>query len=310
LFGLLQLVLIGGVLFWLALVWWTVHSLTHPPRRGYAWAVARQRPGDPGELDLHPGPPAFEEWIFESGGVEMAVWDIVGQKHDGPVVILTPGWGQGRVGCLDRAEGLLASTSRLILWEMPAMGDSAGRCTLGAQEPALLSELVDRVRTAKSADGSEQQSASRPLVLAGVSMGAGVSIVVAATRSDIAGVIAEAPYRMPLTPARGVLKAANLPRWLNLGPAIGLVGLRNGFGAHWRCFDRADYAAKVNCPLLVLHGSLDQVSPLADGLAISQAAPQGELVEVQGADHHNLWQLPQTRQASVQACARFLDGLL
>lgn len=304
--GLLQLVLIGGVLFWLALVWWTVHALTHPPRRGYAWAVARQRPGDPGEIPFHPSPPAFEEWVFEANGLKLPVWDIVGQNPDGPLVILTPGWGQGRVGCLDRAEGLLGYTSRLVVWEMPAMGDAAGRCTLGAHEPALLSELVDRVRTVTNETVARPRT---PLVLMGVSMGAGVSIVVAASREDIDGVIAEAPYRMPITPARGVMRAANLPRWLNLGPAIALTGLRNGTGWNWRGFDRADHAAKLQCPLLVLHGSLDEISPLADVEAISQAARGGELLAVQDADHHNLWQSAQTREQCERACAQFFKRL-
>jgi pimeloyl-ACP methyl ester carboxylesterase len=306
LLGLLQLLLIGGVLFWLALVWWTVHALTHPPRRGYAWAVARQRAGDPGEIALQPCPPVFEEWMFESSGLKLPVWDIIGQNPSGPLVILTPGWGQARVGCLDRAEGLLAYTSRLVVWEMPAMGDAPGRCTLGAHEPALLSELVERVRTGTTETGAPSRT---PLVLMGVSMGAGVSIVVAASRNDIDGVIAEAPYRMPITPARGMMRAANLPRWLNLGPAIALVGLRNGAGWNWGGFDRADHAAKLQCPLLVLHGSLDEISPLADVEAISQAATGGELLVVHDADHHNLWQSPQTREQCEHACAQFINRL-
>ncbi len=297
--GLLVLLAAGGAVFALALFVWTVRMLTRPPRRGYGWAIAHNRPSNPGELEGDP--PAFTEWTFKSLGVDLPVWDIEGRSPSGTCVILTPGWGQGRVGCLDRVSGVLDAASRVLVWDTPATGEAKGRCTLGAHEAIMLTELIDRAQS------------DRPIVLMGASMGAGVSIQVAARhvaagRSEIAGVIAEAPYRVPFTPAKGVLTAANLPSALSLRPALAWVGVRSGAGSRWTSFDRAVHAANLMCPLLVLHGSDDNVCPIEDGRAIAQAASNGTIIEFEGGDHHRLWLEPAWRARCSQATTEFLEG--
>jgi len=292
--GLFTLFALGAVSFWLALMVWTYRAFTRPPRRGYAWAVAKNRPSDPGELAQ---PAAFTEWMFDTGRLKLPVWDIKGRDTLGPVIVVTPGWGQARVGCLDRVAGVLAVASRVVVWEMPAMGDAPGRCSLGAKEPALLGMLLDQLQ------------ADRPIVLFGISLGAGVSIVVGAARDDIAGVIAEAPYRVPLTPALGVLRAANLPRVLNLRPTLALIGLLNGMGVRWRGFDRAEHASRLRCPLLVLQGELDDISPLEDAKAIAEAAKYSTLIVSEGIDHHTLWQQPEALERNIDAVRDWLQTL-
>ncbi len=233
--------------------------------------------------------------MLSSGGLELPVWDITGFKNTGPVVVLTPGWGQGRVGCLDRVCGLLDHASRVIVWDLPGTGEAPGRCTLSARETPMLDDLVDRV-------GNDT-----PIVLMGASMGAGMSIEVAAGRDDIAGVIAEAPYRVPVTPAQGVLRTANLPWRLNLPPAIAWVGMRSGAGAKWAGFDRAEHARKLTCPLLVIHGTNDTVCPLADGKSIANAADHGTFIEIDGGDHHSLWREPEWLERCAHETGAFLD---
>ena len=126
------------------------------------------------------------------------------------------------------------------------------------------------------------------------------------------GGIAEAPYRLPLTPARNVMRLNHLPYRLNLPVAMGLVGLRLGVGAGWRRgqdgvgFDRAAHAARLGCPLLVIHGSEDEISPIEDGRAIASAAPAGEIVEVEGAGHNDLW----AEEGWVEVCAGAMRGFV
>ncbi len=292
--GLAILLAAGAAVFASALFIWTTRVLTRPPRRGYGWAVARGRPGSPDELD--DPPTSIETWSLSVRGVEMPVWDLTGALAAGPTVVLTPGWGQGRVGCLDRVQALLPMTRRVVVWDTPGTGEAGGVCTLGALEAVCLLALVQRLRQASPTDD---------LVLMGASMGAGVSIEVAADLCQQGqppkAVIAEAPYRVPITPARGVLNAANLPRHLNLPAAIGWVGLRNGRGSKWTGFDRAEHARNLTCPLLVLHGTEDDVCPIDDGRQIAQANPHGRLVEIDGGDHHRLWQDAPWRSQCIQA---------
>jgi len=102
-------------------------------------------------------------------------------------------------------------------------------------------------------------------------------------------IIAEAPYRLPKTPASRVMRQAGLP-WAGVGPiAYLLLGLRTGAGALWRGFDRAEHAARLRSPLLVIHGDADAICPLEDGRAIAAAAPGGQLLIVEGGRHNDLW---------------------
>lgn len=330
--GPLVLLALGAAAFWLGAVAFTVRTLTHPPRRTYAWAVARGRPGDPGELPpRHGAPRTFERWTLDDPRSPLPVWDIPGDAaaqradHDGPpppIVVLLHGWGESRVLALARLPALLPCAGRIIIPDLPGHGEAPASCALGTREVRLVLALLDRVR-----------EPGVPIILFGSSLGAGIAIAAAACADpparDIAGVIAEAPYRMPWTPARNVLRQARLPYRLSLMPAMWCLGLRLGVGPRWTRafpparrtpgrpaprpvppFDRAALAARLACPLLVLHGSEDDVCPLGDARAIAAAAgPRATLHVVPGAGHLNLWTDPRFAPACTRAVRTFMDSL-
>lgn len=281
-FGLFVLLAVGGALYWLLLVFLTARTLTRPSRQTYASAIARGQPGDPSELDL---PRQFEAWTIKSRGRDLAVWDVAGEKPNGPVAIVTHGWSSGKVNSIRRLPHLASLCSRVVFWDMPGHGESGGVCTLALLEPEDLLTLIERV-------GNE-----RPIVLCGASMGTGVSIAAALRAESVAQVIVEAPYRMPATPARNVMRFQNSPVLLNLKPALACVGIMacgrwTGSGLEpsgGPPFDRAKLAADLPCPLLVLHGNADPTCPIEDGRAIAAACPNGRFVEVPGGTHQNLW---------------------
>lgn len=288
--GLLLLLLLGLLAGLGAMTAWTAWLLSRPPRRTYAAAVARGRPGDPGELKL---PLEFREWRFVSRGRRFPAWEVRGGRPGAPTLIISHGWGDSRVVMLGRIAALAPLFSRVIVWDLPGHGDAPDRCRLGTREAEDLAALVDAAMRRDEA-----------LVLYGFSLGAGVSIVAAAQMKDrpLSGVIAEAPYRVPRTPARNVLKQLGLPwRW-NLPPALRLLGVRE------RGFDRADWASRVRAPLLVLHGARDAISPLEDGEAIARAAPMGRLVVAPEGEHLNLWTEPTLAEASLGAVREFVEG--
>jgi pimeloyl-ACP methyl ester carboxylesterase len=310
---LLPLVLLLGVGLAIAFVgvgWFVWHRLRHPPRKTYASAVARSLPGEPGELDE---PRAFEAYELDLGGPGPSpVWSIVGDDPSGPVVIATPGWGDSRVGMLVRlgvgaAPGLATSARRVLAWDPPGQGEARGRCSLGADEPRMIGKLIAHAREIEP---------GAPVVLFGSSLGGGASIVAASMHDGgdaVRSVIAEAPYRLPVTPARNVIGLSGYPTFV-LAPVYWLLGavLAGRPGVRWpgahsgRGFDRAAHAADLRCPLLVLHGTDDQVSPIEDGRAIAQAAPEGSIAAVEGAGHNDLWTVPMFASAAGEACAAFV----
>lgn len=290
----LGLFLLIGLVVWLIwLTWYTLRVLTRPYRRTYASALARGTPGDPSELPPGPhGPRTFTSWEFDTAGLRLPVWDCPGDRVDGPVIVLSHGWGDSRIGGLSRVQRLAPFASRLILWDIPGHGDAPGTCTLGTHEVAALFALLEQL--------------GGPVVLYGWSLGAGVSIATAAIAPTVAAVIAEAPYRVPITPARNVMRGVGLPWRMNLAPAMSLLGIRFGVGPRWRGFDRAALATSLTAPLLVLHGEEDEVCPLEDGRAIAAAASRGTFVPIPGGRHHGLW----TDPALADVCAARVEAFL
>ncbi|MBL9001459.1 MAG: alpha/beta fold hydrolase [Phycisphaerae bacterium] len=290
--GLVLLLAAGLVLAWLSMVAWTYHALTHPPRRTYASAVARGRPGTP--LELSDKPLTFTEWTVRVDGNGLPVWDIAGENPARPTIILTHGWGDSRIGALSRMAALAPLASRLLAWDMRGHGDAPGRCALGLREAEDLAALIERARG--------------DVVLYGWSLGAGVSIAAAVNageggggRARIIGVIAEAPYRLGMTVARNVMRAWGYPYRATLPPAQWLVGLRElgrAAALNDEAFDRAALSRRLRVPLLVLHGEADPISPPADGRDIASAAPRATLVMVPGGGHHGLW----TEQRTAEVC--------
>jgi pimeloyl-ACP methyl ester carboxylesterase len=317
--GLLILLGVGLVVGWAALVLYTAWVLTHPSRRTYGYAVARNLPGDPSELVLAEPPVrglAFASWTFRSRGRDLPVWDVRGLDAGGPVVIVTHGWGESRVTMLPRLAAIAPVASRVLMWDCPGHGDAPAGFTLGAREDEDLLALIEALKIPGDAGAP-----SPPLVLYGASLGGGLSIVAAADLvarpggpPAVAAVIAEAPYRIPPVPARNVLRVRALPYRTNLRPAVGLIGLAVGRGLSWALsptaggFDRALHAARLpaSVSLLVLHGASDPVCPVEDGRAIAAAAPNARLVELEGAGHNNLWVEP----AYAERCTRAVRDLL
>lgn len=295
----LALLGVSLVLAWVVLCAWTVISIVRPPRRTYSWALARNRPGDPSELA--PSSRVFTTWTFESDGLQLPVWDIPGDDPDGPVAVLSHGWGDSRIGALSRVPWLLPICSRLIAWDMRGHGEAPGLCTLGHRESHDLRRLC------------EQASPSRPIVLIGWSLGAGVSIDAARSIPGVAGVLAEAPYRHIQTPTRHMLQALGMPWRSNLLPALSLIGWWTGAGTRWlkpEPFDRVMKAKLLPCPLLVIHGDQDEISPPCDGHAIAAAAPGGRCVTITDGGHHGLWSHEPTVIQCSQHAAAFIAQLV
>jgi pimeloyl-ACP methyl ester carboxylesterase len=315
--GLLLTLALGLALAYGASVAYSAWVLTHPPRRNYAWAVARNLPGDPGEARTAGGGAlSFTSWSFRATAGELPVWDITGLDPAGPIIVFTHGWGDSRVVALPRLAALAPLASRIVAWDLPGHGESPGGdrlapgsiCRLGSREAFDLARLVEHLRPDPER-----------LVLAGSSLGAGVSIeAVGRGLVHPRAVIAEAPYRVPIVPARNVMRSAGLPWRLNLPAALILLGVRFVGDPRWPWgggrdpFDRALWAAKFSefgVPLLVLHGDADNVCPLEDARAIADAAGgRARLVVIENGEHNNLWTQESSRLRCVAAVSAWMVG--
>lgn len=288
--GLVLLLAAGLLIAWLIVTALTMHRLRNPPRRTYAWAVARGLPGDPREMT-----PAWTSRSFTVTwrGLSLECWDIDGHDPDGPVVIATPGWGDSKLGVLPRLEALASDASRVMAWDPPGHAESPGRCLLGTREHEIIRLMIE--------EAIPEAERGRGVVLYGWSLGAGASIHAAIDHPDVRAVIAEAPYRLPWTPAIRVLHLAGYPYRVNVPPAFALLGARLGVGVGWSGFDRAELAGRLTCPLLVIHGTADEVCPVSDGHEIARAAVEGLCIEIEQATHNTIWTEDQFREQAAGA---------
>lgn len=292
------LLLIGLAVVVTGAIAYTLHLLTHPPRRTYASAVSASRPGDPSELtESMGGPRKYDSWSTQTDP-PLPVWDIRGDRPEGPEIILTHGWGDSRIGALSRLGSLLPHASRILAWDMRGHGDAPGTSTLGVRETDDLCALM------------EIATPEKPLILMGWSMGAGVSIAAAARGTRrVDAVIAEAPYRLARTPAERMLRKFGLPADVVLPAALILLGSKLGVRKQLLSgvgFDRAAMASQLSCPLLVIHGEADDICPVGDGRSIAAAAPLHRLLLVPEGRHQGLWSQPEHRQLCTQAVGAFL----
>ena len=278
--GLLLLILFAVVLLWLIGTGGLVYSLTHPKRKTFAVALGRGDPTDPADLELE----AQEVTFTLTDKTRTPGWVIEGRapgSAGGLTVVIVHGFGDSRYGSLMRVPMVLDHARKVVVFDLPGQGDSEARHGYGGlREPDDLLAVLGQL---------EREDAKR-IVLLGVSMGGGVAIAAAAKaqgelRGSIVGVIAEGPYRYWDEPLHSMFRHRKYPRW----PIIPLSGLWLSLTAKgFKDFDRAGYAAKIGCPLLVLHGSEDTLCPIMAARQIAEAASDGHFVEIEGGGHSDL----------------------
>lgn len=113
----------------------------------------------------------------------------------------------------------------------------------------------------------------RRIVLYGESIGAAAALRLAGERPS-AGVIAQSPFSSLAS------MVGRIYRWLPLAPF--LAG---------DAFPNAERAAALDVPLLIVHGTADDIVPFAEGERLHAAVPRSELWPIEGAGHNDLFEV-------------------
>ena len=201
-------------------------------------------------------------------------------------------------GCLDLAARARAAGYNLLLLDYRGYGKSAGRPSEGGiyrdGEAALL-----HLRSRAGVDPGR-------IVVWGRSIGAAVAVHLAAGGTEGAGV--PAGDRVALPGVAGVVLESPFTSVSDLLRSGGhwVLYAASRFGTYR--FDSAARIGRVSAPLLVIHGTDDEIAPFELGRRLYDLAPgRKELVAIRGGGHNDLWALHADEVWG--AVQRFLESL-
>jgi len=250
----------------------------------------------PAELRL-----AFENVTFRTDdGLLLRGWWVPAPGSDRAILQL-----HGYAGSMDPDIQYLpawhAAGLNVLLFDFRAHGRSEGRVTTFG--------YLERYDVQGAIRFLQQEKGMRRIALVGFSLGAMVSILSAPLCPGVDAVVADgSPARI-----RSALtvwgQEHHLPAWLAPLPAwLAIAGASLRLRANLFRYEPVRWAGKVTCPLLIIHGELDQYCP--DFEELLAAARPTELWRVAGVGHVQASQVyPDAyRERVVAFLRRHLEG--
>jgi len=205
-------------------------------------------------------------------------------------------------GCLDLAARARAAGFNLLLLDYRGYGESQGRPTeqgIYRDGEAALDHL-----------GSRAGVDPDRIVVWGRSIGAAVAVRLAARGTEPAGAARDGSAGDPGGAPRvaGLILESpftSVPDLLRQGGHVALLTLSR-FGTYR--FDLAARMGRVEAPVLIVHGTDDEIAPFELGRRLYDMAPgRKELAAIRGGGHNDLWALHEDEVWD--AVRRFLESL-
>jgi fermentation-respiration switch protein FrsA (DUF1100 family) len=234
-------------------------------------------PGGLWHLQEHFG--AADVWMTTSDGVRIHAWKLRARPPAEWVTLYLHGNAGNLTHRVDHMEMIPRAGSDLLLIDYRGYGKSEGKPT----EAGIY-------RDADAAYDYLVEAGYRPerLVIYGESLGTAAAVDLA-SRRDCAGVVLEAPFPSAAAVAGRVL------------PLLGPLAARGRL-------ETAKKLPQVKVPLLVIHGTLDEVIDFELGREVFESAPQPkQFWSVEGAHHSDVLELAGERY--IARLREFFDQL-
>lgn len=209
---------------------------------------------------------AYDRWALTSlDGIPLDAWHI---PHSSPrgVCIVSHGYTGNKGNMLLYAEHLHPLGFSVVMHDFRGHGESGGKgTTFGVQEPMDLKATIAATRAAYP---------GLPLVLLGESMGASVSLMVAADDPDISAVIADCPFARLDEPIGKRLETLFGVPFANAVTEPTTAYGATILGIHpYEIAPEANIHKMVDTPLLLVHGTDDELIPVSHARRLAEAYP-------------------------------------
>ena len=196
-------------------------------------------------------------------GMELGAWYCAGASQN-PLVILFHGYSCEKSSLLPEARALLEMGFSVLLVDFRGSGDSSeSYTTIGFDEAEDVAAAVRYTRT---------HLPQRKLILYGESMGAAAILrAVASCGVHPDAIIVESVFDKMLNTVRHRFEAMHVPSF----PSAELLVFWGGYQARFNGFahNPSRYAAKVECPILFLHGANDPRAKVEEARRVYDAVP-------------------------------------
>ena len=196
-------------------------------------------------------------------GMELGAWYCAGATQS-PLVILFHGYGCEKSSLIPEGKAFLAMGYSVLLVDFRGSGDSStAYTTIGFTEAEDVAAAVYYART---------QWPQRKLILYGESMGAAAILrAVASCGVHPDAIIVESVFDKMLNTVRHRFEAMHVPSF----PSAELLVFWGGYQARFNGFahNPSRYAAKVECPILFLHGANDPRAKVEEARRVYDAVP-------------------------------------
>ena len=292
--GLLVVMGIGAVLFVLSQIIFVMYSTLYPERMREGLALAKGYPVSPQEIGLQ----AEEKTFLLTQKIESKGWMLAGDKPDGPVTIVLHGYYHSRLAALSWAQPLAAWSSNVIVFDARSHGDTRGMCDFAKYAVEDIKAVL-----------AQCECDTKPLVLAGLSMGAAAALRGAldpAIRKNLVGICIEGAYDNLRLPMLKIIASRKQPYWIAC-LAWKLLTFKYPFLVKQNNFDTVAVLSTDGFPIQILHAQND---PICDVSVWKNAIDTSPVVYVDILDadvHLGLpWTSPQdwlqASQAFYMAC--------
>lgn len=202
------------------------------------------------------------------GGRRIVAWSW-GDR--GPGVLLVHGWGSRGARFVDLGNALLTEGYRVVTFDAPGHGVSAGRLSSGPEFARAAHAVVNAVGPVGDIVGHSLGGFA-----AALAMGRGLAVRRAVFLAPSANANSYSAQFAALLGVDGPVMASMRGR------------LERRLGFSWKDLNIPVLAPDMRVPLLVIHDRDDREVGWGDGAAIAQSWPRAELVTTTGLGHHRI----------------------
>ena len=217
-------------------------------------APRRKEKGNPADFGL-----AYSEISIRTPeGKRLFAWWLSASSNS-PTIILLHGWGGNAEFMLPLAIPFRNAGLNVLLLDARNHGssDSASFSSL----PRFAEDVGSAINWVKAQHGDQQNT----IALLGHSVGAGAVLYEASRRNDISAVISVSAFAHPEWMMRRYLQRFWMP---NLAVAWVLRYVEWMIQHRYEEIAPMNTVCKVKCPILLVHGKIDELVPVEDALAI------------------------------------------